>query len=169
MRETDTFEQIYSENYEGIYGFIFKMCNDSDLCDELTQECFFQAFISLHRYNGSCEIFTWLAAIAKNVYFKYLRKHSRCPVAYELLADELEYSGDSPEALAEREDLCGKVREIIMGLRPNYRDVILLRVYGELPFSQIAEALKITENSAKVIFFRAKNAIREEIENENIL
>ena len=47
-----------------------------------------------------------------------------------------------------------------------YRDVVLLRIYAELPFSQIALALKISENSAKVIFFRAKKKMMEVLKDE---
>ena len=47
-----------------------------------------------------------------------------------------------------------------------YRDVVMLRLYAELPFSEIAETLKITENSAKVLFHRAKKMLTEELRNE---
>ena len=51
-------------------------------------------------------------------------------------------------------------------LLKKYRDVVLLRIYAELPFSQIALALKISENSAKVIFFRAKKKMMEVLKDE---
>ena len=78
------FERIYNEYSSGICGFLYKLCGSASLAEELTQETFYQAWKSLHRYNGSCELFTWLAAIAKNTYFKNLRKHKR-----ELLRCEL--------------------------------------------------------------------------------
>ena len=43
---------------------------------------------------------------------------------------------------------------------------VLLRLYAELPFSQIAESMKITENSAKVLYHRAKKLLLEELKNE---
>ena len=53
-----------------------------------------------------------------------------------------------------------------MEIPKKYRDVVLLRIYAELPFSQIALALKISENSAKVIFFRAKKKMMEVLKDE---
>ena len=50
-----------------------------------------------------------------------------------------------------------------------YRDVVMLRLYAELPFSQVAAALKIGENSAKVIFHRAKKMLTEELKHEHYL
>ena len=68
----EDFEAIYQEYYQRVFAFLFKMCQDRDLSEELTQESFYQALKSFHRYDGSCSLFTWLAAIAKNTYFKHL-------------------------------------------------------------------------------------------------
>lgn len=58
------------------------------------------------------------------------------------------------------------VRNMISKIPEKYRDVIMLRLYADLPFSQVAAALKISENSAKVIFFRAKKMLLEELKND---
>jgi len=58
------------------------------------------------------------------------------------------------------------LRRIVNDIPPKYRDVVILRIYGELPFSQVALALGITESSAKVLFFRAKKMLMEELQNE---
>ena len=62
----------------------------------------------------------------------------------------------------------GHSRSLVSGMEipKKYRDVVLLRIYAELPFSQIALALKISENSAKVIFFRAKKKMMEVLKDE---
>jgi RNA polymerase sigma-70 factor (ECF subfamily) len=51
------------------------------------------------------------------------------------------------------------VRELVRTLPPNYRDVVMLRVYAGLPFAQVAAALGIRESSAKVLYFRAKEKL----------
>lgn len=145
------------------------MCRDADLSEELTQECFYQAYCSFHRYNGSCELFTWLAAIAKNTYFKYLRKHKHELNNYEYIAEQLTSADTLPDDAAIKEEMLSTLRRSINKLNPKYRDVIILRIYAELSFAQIAGYLGITEGSAKVIFYRAKTAIWEEMKSENIL
>jgi beta-galactosidase/beta-glucuronidase len=47
-----------------------------------------------------------------------------------------------------------------------YRDVVMLRIYADMPFSQVAAALDISESSAKVIYFRAKKMLMEELKDE---
>ena len=55
---------------------------------------------------------------------------------------------------------------MVENIPKKYRDVVLLRIYAELPFSQIAQSLKISESSAKVIYFRAKKMLMEVLKDE---
>ena len=148
----DAFGSIYTEYFGRVYGFLFRMCRNEDLAEELTQETFFQAFKSFSSYRGDSELFTWLAAIAKYTFFRYLRKN-KCAgmVNLDLIADTLcEPDESGPESTAARSET----------------NEAILRLYAELPFSEIAETLKITENSAKVLFHRAKKMLTEELRNE---
>lgn len=167
----DGFEGIYQSNYSGIYGFLYKMCDDLELAEELTQETFYQAFVSFHRYNGSCTVFTWLAAVAKNVYFKYLRKNTGKILPTDILPEESTTQAEEcqPEKVTEKKELILKVRNAIAQLPEKYRDVVVLRTYAYLSFKEISGYLHISENSAKVIYFRAKNQLREDLKNEDLL
>jgi len=155
------FEAIYTQHFDGIYRFLAKLCDDPGLCEEMTQETFYQAYISLHRFTGRCEMFTWLAAIAKNTYFKYLRRNRITHLDLELavLPDER----SSPEYVLEKHLEAEQIRTAIRRLPPKYRDVVVLRIYAERSYAEIARLLGITENSAKVIFHRAKEILRKEI------
>ena len=168
----EDFVSIYQEYYQRIYAFLFKMCQDRDLSEELTQESFYQALKCFHRYDGSCSLFTWLAAIAKNTYFKHLRKASRRPMETVLTNDSFTYAAgeedDPAEVLQKRTEL-EALRRIVDRLPDKYKDVVILRIYGDLPFAEIGRLLKISENSAKVLFYRAKNQIREELAHDDFL
>ncbi len=70
---------------------------------------------------------------------------------------------DMEELLVTRE--MGKVLQVIISkLKPKYRDVLTYRLFLELHFSKIAEIMNISENSAKVIYFRGKQLIKKEME-----
>lgn len=166
--ESVDFSEIYLEYFDRVFAFLYKLCRNADLAEELTQETFFQALRSFHRYNGSCTLFTWLAAIGKNCYFKHLRKARSVilPDEPSLLLDlaaEPDDSGSPEDALLRRERE-QKVRQALKLLPDRSRDVVLLRIYGDLPFKEIAGLLEISESSAKVIFFRAKATLRELLE-----
>ena len=88
-------------------------------------------------------------------------------VNLDLLADPLcEPDESGPESTAARSETNEAIRHAIANMPEKYRDVVMLRLYAELPFSEIAETLKITENSAKVLFHRAKKMLTEELRNE---
>ncbi len=167
----EPFETIYEQYFPRVYSFIYRMCRDEDLAEELTQETFFQAFRSFPKYRGESELFTWLASIAKYTFFSYMRKNRRSgeDVDIELLADTLLDPENDPEEKMQRKETVGAIRRAISRIPEKYRDVVVLRLYAELPFSEVADALNISENSAKVIFHRAKKLLSEELKNEHIL
>lgn len=163
------FEAIYNENFKRVFSFVNKLCGDGDLAEELTQETFFQAFKSFYRFRGECEISTWLTAIAKHTYYQYLRKNKLGPDAISLDYLAETYCANtlcSPEDELVKKSVSEATRRIVGSIPEKYRDVVMLRIYGEVPFSQIAKVLNISESSAKVIFFRAKKILMEEMRNE---
>ena len=159
------FEQIYLEYYKRVYAFLYKMCRDKEICEDLTQETFLVAFKVFHKYNGTCTVFTFLAAIAKNVYLKHLYKNRVSLVDLELVEGQISET-ETPENEFIRQSASQNVRDKISLLPKKYMDVVLLRTYAELSFSDIAKITKISESSAKVIFFRAKKMLKEAIEHE---
>ena len=162
------FENLYREYYQKVYGFLYRLCADATLAEDLTQETFLQAYKSLHKFRGDCEVFTWLAAIGKHVYFKYLKKKKLHLDAanLELVAQSYMKGDVSPEEHVPKKDVENAVRQMVENIPKKYRDVVVLRIYAELPFSQIAQILKISENSAKVIYFRAKKMLMEVLQHE---
>ena len=162
------FETLYREYYQKVYAFLYRLCANPDLAEDLTQETFLQAYKSFHKFRGDCEVFTWLAAIGKHTYFKYLKKKKLHLDAanLELVAQSYLQNEDSPEEHIHRKDVEKAVRKVVENIPKKYRDVVLLRIYAELPFSQIAQSLKISESSAKVIYFRAKKMLMEVLKDE---
>ena len=162
------FETLYREYYQKVYAFLYRLCADATLAEDLTQETFLQAYKSFHKFRGDCEVFTWLAAIGKHVYFKYLKKKKLHLDAanLELVAQSYLQNGESPEEQMHQKDVEEAVRKVVENIPKKYRDVVLLRIYAELPFSQIAQILKISESSAKVIYFRAKKMLMEVLKDE---
>ena len=162
----EDFERLYKEYYPRVYAFLYKLCHDPEMTEEMTQDTFYELYKSLHKYNGSCKLFTFVASIAKNVYYKQVRKKRVEYIDIELIK-EMQDSGDTPEEACLRSMRSKEIRRVIEMLPKNYRDVVVLRVYADLTFPDIAAALGISESSAKVIFHRAKKTISEELFEKN--
>ncbi len=132
------------------------------MAEEMTQDTFYELYKSLHKYNGSCKLFTFIAGIAKNVYYKYIRKKKIEYIDIELVK-ELQDISDTPEEACLRSFKSKEIRRVIEKLPKNYRDVVILRIYADLSFSDVANVLEISVSSAKVIFHRAKKILSEEL------
>lgn len=163
------FEALYKEYFPRIYAFLYKLTENRDLAEELTQETFYQAFVSFYRFRGDSDVFTWLASIGKHTYYRHLRKNKH--QVDSLNADQLIelYGENSTEHLAdtvERQLLMESTRRALMSLPKKYQDVTILRVYADMSYAQIGDALHISENSARVIYYRAKKMIMEAVQDE---
>ena len=158
------FELIYEEFHIPIYKYLMRLTGDELLSEELMQETFYQAYKSILRYNGKSTLFTWLCAIAKNCYFKNLRKGKDKLMNVELLAQELlsEESTDPLQALAKKETI-SEVVEALMGMKKIYRDVIVLRVYFECSYKELSQVLGISESAAKVRYHRGIEILKSKI------
>ena len=151
-------EEIYQAHARTVYKFLLSQCHDADLAEELTQETFYQAVRSIDRFNGSCKVSVWLCQIAKHTYFDHCRREKRKGREEEVGAawpqDSLE------ERLLDQESL-QEIYQGIHALEEPYKEVFLLRLFGELSFAQIAALFHKTESWARVTYYRAKGKIKE--------
>ena len=161
MKPMETFEQIYRAYFTDVYRYCLKLCGNADEAEELTAETFLKALQALKSYRGDCELRVWLCQIAKNRYFSEQRKRKPEP-----LSDTLESAAPSPESLAVRSDEAERVSEAVHRLDEPYKEVFLLRVYGEMPFESIGKLFSKTANWACVTFHRAKAKIKAELEEK---
>jgi len=155
-------EEIYQEYAKTVYKYLLSRTHNEDLAEELTQETFYQAIRSIERFDGSCQISTWLCAIAKNLWFAYQRKHPKTE-PLEDYPDEQRLATASAESRAI--DAVSQV-ELMKKLHvcpEPFREVLYLRIFGNLSFREIGEIMEKTENWARVTFYRGKEKLREEL------
>lgn len=149
-------EEVYRQYARTVYRYLVSLCHDPDLAEELTQETFCQAIRSVGSYDGRCKMSTWLCGIAKNALRTHMRKHPP--------AEPIE---DAPLSVpsAEAETISGEERLRLMrrlhALPEPCREVVYLRIFGELSFREIGEVLDRTENWARVTFYRAKEKLKD--------
>lgn len=159
MRGTHDMEKIYREYAQTVYRYLLSRCGDPDTAEELTQETFYQAVRSAGKFNGSCSVVTWLCAIAKNKLSEYFRKKNR-----ELPIDD---DNERTVTSAETEILASESRvELMRALRQldsDVREVIYMRLFGELSFREIGEVVGRSENWARVTYYRGKERLKKNI------
>lgn len=155
------FEAVFKNYASVVFRFLLSLCRDDSLAEELTSETFYQAYLHIGQYRGDCKIETWLCQIAKNALYKEQKRRGRFAKA-----NNLESSGtknDFTEAIADKEQAI-QIHKHLHLLKEPYREVFMLRVFGDLSFKEIADVCDRSESWAKVTFYRAKNKLIEELE-----
>lgn len=166
----DASNDIYIEYANTVKRFLISLCGNFDLAEDLTQETFYQAYKSIHRYNGKCKMSVWLCQIAKHVYFDFLKKEKHIHKVeienLEIFAPE-NFGGNMEEAYLVKEEI-QELLFTVQQAKESYGQVFWLRAYEEMSFKEIGEILGKSENWARVTYYRAKEWIRERmILNEN--
>lgn len=154
----DSIEQIYKKHAKTVYGFLITKTQNPDLAEELTQETFYQAVKNIDKYKGKSNVSTWLCGIAKNLWFEYLRKHKVQDNLEE--AKEVAVKSAEMEVFETWDNL--HVLKILHNLEEPMREVLYLRLIGNLTFAQIGEIMEKSENWARVTYFRGKERIIKE-------
>ena len=162
----ENFEQLFEQYYKDVYRFLLRLCGfQESLAEEYTQETFFCAYLSFPDFRGGCQLKTWLIQIAKNRFYLGLRKKKGRTVSINDLFPEPHATEEMEDRLDERL-LLEHSRGIIDSLPVPMRDVMLYRIFSDLSYRQIACLLGISENSAKVLFFRGKKILRAKLKEE---
>ena len=73
----DNFQIIYDSYFLDVYHYVFSLCRNTSLAEEITQETFFKALKKIDDFDGKCTLFVWLCQIAKNTYFTQYEKNKR--------------------------------------------------------------------------------------------
>ena len=154
-------EAIYQQHAQTVFRYLLSLTGDEDLSEELTQETFYQAIRSSGRFDGNCKVTTWLCAIAKNVLLSHRRKH---PAAEDLEAADLTVPSAEQEASLSLSRV--ELMKSLHGMPEPYREVLYLRLFGDLSFREIGDVFGKSENWARVTFYRGKEKIRKEVTND---
>ena len=156
----DNMENIYNKYANSIKHYIFCITKDIGLAEDIMQETFVVAINQINKFRGDCEISVWLFSIAKKILYKKTKKNSiynMVPIDEFELADNISIEEDCIN-----KDNKLKLFEALQKLDPNTREVMYLRLTGDLTFKEIGKILNRTESWAKVTFFRGKQKLIKE-------
>ena len=160
------FHEIYEKYSTDLYSFIIKLCGNEQLAKDIMQDTMLRAFTHFDQYNGKCSIKTWLCTIAKNVYFDHLRKSENRNTSLDT-ADTA--AVDSFEQSLTDSDTAIRIHHLLHELDEPYREVLLLRIFAELKFSDIGSVFGKSENWAGVTYYRGKRKLIELMKKEGLL
>lgn len=163
-------QDVYAEYSEDIYRYFYRLTLDAGLSEDLTADVFLEAVKSLHTFRKDSSMKTWLYSIARHCWFHYLRKKKIQP---STISDEVFLTGglideSSMEKTISDRAMIDRIEEIIHHLSPQAEKVMKMRMDG-FSYHEISTEMKISENSARVVEFRARTKIKQILMEEGFM
>lgn len=161
-------EELFAGYYKDVYGYLFSLCHSPDLAEDLASEVFLEAIKSIAGFRRESDPKTWLFTIARRRWFTYLRRKKREPsfvLISEMLSAPQEDAEDSPEAKIIDKAVFERISGIIQSEPERSRRIMNLRLEG-YSFYEISHKIGVSENSARVIYFRTREKIRKKLKEE---
>ncbi len=159
--DLEKFSELYDVYVEKIYRFIFYKTSHKETAEDLTSTTFMKALKAIARFNGKKGTFqAWLFRIARNTVIDFYRTKKNLVNIDDVW--ELGHTPDTLNALSTQDDL-NKAREYLAKLSPRQREIVILRIWDNMPYKQIAEIVNETEANCKMIFSRTIKKMRDNL------
>lgn len=153
----DAFDEPFRRYRQSIYGFFCRRVNTDGRAEELTQETFLAILHAASRYQPRALFRTYLFSIAFRILVADRRKTG-------IRAFFLVGSAPKEPAAKSSNDEILWIHQAIARLEEAEREVLLLREFEQFGYAEIADVLDIPLNTVKSRLFRARLALREQLE-----
>ncbi len=159
-------DAIYIKYCKCVYNFLYKLTNDIELSEELTQETFYTAIKKINTLNKKESIRTWLYQIAKNKWKDYLKKNKKANIDLdENTVENLVANYDIEEDMIAKDNIIEFYKKIHM-LDIDTREIIYLKIIRNFTFKEISQILGKNEEWARTKFYRGKLKLKESLQDE---
>ncbi len=157
--------ELVREYSDGLVLYIFSYVRDLNTAEELCNEAFIKLVTKKPQFKRKSSFRTFLYSIGRNTALDYLRKHSRrCEVPLEDIPDIA--GGDNPELAYIVSEQNETLRRAVLRLKPEYSQALWLTYFENLSASAVSEVMRRSVRSVESLLYRAKPALRKELEKE---
>jgi RNA polymerase sigma-70 factor (ECF subfamily) len=172
--DAESFGELYRRHSRRIYYLCYRMVNDTDLADDLTQEAFVHAFRRLSTFRQESRFTTWMHRIAVNTVLMFIRKRNssirECPLDPSFGNDEEtpfegQAFGKSDDTLSMTTDRVA-LQKAIEDLPPGYRLMLILHDIHGYEHQEIAEIFGCTTGNTKSQLHKARLRLRSVIDRD---
>ena len=169
LGNTQMFSRLIDNYKNMVYNLAYRMSNNSQEAEDISQEAFLRAYQSLARFNPSYKFSTWLYQITLNIIRDKFKKKEIDYVSLDtpIETDDSEFypqpadlTNNPEQIIAQKED-AQAIQEAIYSLPLKYREVIVLRHLQDLSYIEIANILKLPQGTVKVRLYRAREQLKK--------
>lgn len=179
LRREENFRRLFDLYHRRVFHFFAKRGFPAEDCHDLTQDVFVGIYRSIGSFRGEAELDTWIFKIASNIYRRRLRwgaaeKRAGTGVPLDNQGGlDSEILGNGPNAIPAKVDAPnGRVldtersrmlRAAVQTLPDQMRKCLILRVYYDLKYREVAAAMRISVDTVKAHLFQARLRIKESL------
>ena len=152
-----------------VYNLAYRMSNNSQEAEDISQESFLRAYQSLARFNPSYKFSTWLYQITLNIIRDRFKKKELNYVSLNtpIETDDSEFYPqpvdltNNPEEIITQKENIQAIQKAIYSLPLKYREIVVLRHLQDLSYIEIANILKLPTGTVKVRLYRAREQLKK--------
>jgi len=173
--EESAFETLLRRHRDRVYGYIKMMVKDHQLAEDIFQDVFVKAVLTMKRgnYNEEGKFLPWILRISHNLVIDTFRKNKRFPTVdggpefdiFNIIKDE---DKNIDEVIIEGQ-INADLLKVIEFLPEEQKEVLKLRHFSGLSFKEISEDTGVSINTALGRMRYALINLRKLIEDHNIL
>ncbi len=157
--------QALNELSDRLYGYAMVLSRDRTEAEDLVQETCVRAIQAIENLRPDSNVKSWLFTILRNIWLNRLRRQRGAPKMVELDGDESTAqtavaASKDPHALYVSKMEREQVREAIQQLSDEFREVIVLREYGDLSYQEIASVVGCPAGTVMSRLGRARSKLR---------
>ena len=173
-KDEEAFRIIFNDNKKKVTNACYRIVNDIDTAEDLTQEVFIKVFYSIDQFRGDSLLSTWIYRIAITKSLDYLRaqKRKKRLAILKYFSDneekqiEIEAPEDQrPDKLIDNSERMKVLNEALSTLPENQRIAFSLSKYDEISTKEIAEVLTTTVSAVESLIHRAKQNLEKKLFN----
>ncbi|MBI4278990.1 MAG: RNA polymerase sigma factor [Armatimonadetes bacterium] len=158
--EESAYTALVVKHRDAVYRIARRFLGNHEDAADIAQEVLIRVYKALPAFDGRCAFRTWLYRITVNLCIDHRDRWSRAPqIALDEVPREPVDDQDPAEAVAQRE-LGRQVARAIQDLPPRQRAAVVLRLYHDLPYADIARILECAEGTVKATMFAALAKLR---------
>jgi len=155
----EAFDELFARYRGPLYGFFRRRLDSDERAEDLTQETFLVVIRATERYEPRALVRTYLYAIALKLAYAERRKQAAHPRPTPIEETAEQASEDSTEETV-------WVRQAIGRLEEREREILMLREYEQLSYTEIAELMRIPVNTVRSRLFRSRMALKNQLQPE---
>ena len=155
--ERHLLEQVYRQYEHEIYLYLYALCQSHETAEELVQETFLKALLSLP--DRHTNVRAWLYTVGRNLCYNRLKREQSAK-AYYADAEARAPDTDEPEAALLRHSRQQALLRAMGKLNPMKREVLLLRYWSGLSYQEIAALLGAPPSRLRAVACRAKKELK---------